>query len=148
MNSLQDVNHPSNRLITTSKPARIAGMVGSSNDDPPGAPQGANVVPLVPPMSRARATEIVREVVKAGRASIMVMHAGATKGAVPNSRQIDSVLRDGQILEDHVEFDGRSYYRFRMLRVCAGTSVEVEVALEALASLPRLFVTRAKGDAI
>ena len=73
------------------------------------------------------------------------MHSGASNRSGPNSRQIDSVLRDGQILDETVEFDGERYYRFDMLRVCAGASIEIEVALEANATLPRLFVIRAKG---
>lgn len=106
----------------------------------------SNVVPLVPPLSRARATEIVRDAVAAGRYSITMMHSADSFPPAVLSRQIDRVLRDGQILEETVEYDGKGYYQFRMLRVCAGMSVEIDVALEAMKTIPHLFVTRVRGD--
>lgn len=118
-------------------------MVGDSiGRDPPG-PAG-KVLPFVPSLSRARATDMVRGAVTAGRWSIKV------QGSVPSvlSRQIERVVSDGQILEEIVEFDGKEFYQFRMLRVCAGVSVEIEVALEAKTTLPHLFVNIARGEQI
>ena len=141
-----------NSLICHSKPARIAGMIENDGDGDQPTDEGStahNVIPLVPPLSRARATEMVRDVVKAGRWRMTMMSSEAERGnAWVNARQIEFALRDGQILDEKVEFDGGKYYRFQMLRVCAGGSVVIEVALEALATLPCLFVTKAKGDQI
>ena len=105
-------------------------------------PQKVSLLPL----PRARATAIVREVVEAGRWSLITQ--GLPQGK--NSRQvflreIENVLKDGQMIEDSAEADEHDCFRFSMVRVCAGASVTVDVALEGAKALPNLYVLRATG---
>jgi hypothetical protein len=105
-------------------------------------PQNVSLMPL----PRARATAIVREVVEAGRWSLITQ--GTRQGQ--NSRQVflrevENVLKDGQMIDDVAEADEHNCYRFEMVRVCAGVSVTIDVALEGDSTLPNLFVLRATG---
>lgn len=107
----------------------------------------SNVTPL--PLTRARATELVREIERAGRWSIVIQKelAPGYKWLV-NMRQIDLCLKEGWILDDHAKLDEKGNWRFDIGRVCAGVDVVITVAVERTASDPRLFVLAIRGDVI
>ena len=58
------------------------------------------------------------------------------------------VLRDGQVVDELVHGDEHDCFRFEMFRVCAGTSVVIDVALEGKSSLPNLRVIRVRAEGI
>jgi hypothetical protein len=96
------------------------------------------------PIAKARAKDMVRDILDAGRRSIVTQGSGGRQRIT--SRQIDTVLRTGWIEQDHVHADEHGNYRFEMVGFCAGAGVRLEVAMEAAPALPRLFVIRAQGD--
>jgi hypothetical protein len=120
----------------------------AEHDDPP-APLAttSNVVPL--PLSRARATEIVKEIAKTDRWSINIPYSPKQIWRqLVNRRQVELCLLEGWILEDHARLDEHDNWRFSIARVCAGLNVVIEVALQRSPVLPRLYVIAIKGDQI
>jgi len=108
----------------------------------------SNIVRL--PLTRARATEIVREIVEdSQRWAITVTYAHSQNWRERvNRRQIQFCLREGYVLEETATLDKFGNWRFHMARVCAGLNIEIEVALESQGPKPRLFVLRIQGDEI
>jgi hypothetical protein len=107
---------------------------------------GAKVIAM--PLPRARAGDLVRGIVDAGRWSITVQRIGLGPKATLVSRHIEAVLQGGWIEDEHAEVDEHGNYRFRMVRLVAGLSVRIEVAMQAAAALPRLFVIGATGEGL
>lgn len=111
-------------------------------------PEDRKVVPL--PLTRAQATERVREIAKDSRRWAITMPYGkkeAWRRAV-NQRQVDLCLREGYVLDEHARLDEHGHWRFRIARVCAGLDIEIDVALEREGASPRLFVVGIRGDRI
>ncbi len=102
------------------------------------------------PLTKARATEIVREVAKdSSRWSINVPYKDTQRWrGLVNRRQVEWCLLDGYVREDKVALDEHGNWVFSIGRVCAGLDVVIEVTLEDGPALPRLFVTSIKGDEI
>jgi hypothetical protein len=102
------------------------------------------------PLTRARATEIVREIAKdSSRWSINVPYRDTQKWrGLVNRRQVEWCLLDGYVLQERAELDEHGNWRFNIARVCAGMNVVIEVALQNGPALPRLFVTGIQGDEI
>jgi hypothetical protein len=121
------------------EPAIIAGIM--TQTDP-------NVVPI--PLSRARATEVVREIAKdSARWSVHIQYPAIHDWRrIVNRRQIQACLLEGWVMEDRASIDEHGNWRFRIARVCAGLDVVIDVALERNANLPRLFVVGITGDEI
>ncbi len=108
----------------------------------------SDVVPL--PLTRARATEIVREIAKDSSRWSVTIRYGATQQwrALVNRRQVERCLLDGYIREEKAWLDEHDNWRFTIGRVCGGIGVVIEVALERSPALPKLFVVDIKGDEI
>lgn len=129
------------------KPARIAGIVTApiltsdtvSDLDP-------KVILL--PLTRERATELVRDIEKADRwiSTVKYEDKEAWRTAV-NRRQIGLCLREGYVLDDRATLDEHGYWRFQIAQVCSGLHVKLDVALERTPE-PRLFVVHITGDVI
>jgi hypothetical protein len=102
------------------------------------------------PLTRARATAIVREVAKdSGRWSINVKYEPTHEWRrLVNRRQVEACLEEGYVLDETVHLDEFGNWRFRIGRVCAGLDVTIEVAVENGPPLPRLYVVAIKGDQI
>ena len=116
-------------------------------DSADGASSGSNVVPL--PLTRARATDIVRQIAKTARWSVIVPYTPAQPWRqLVNRRQVALCLLEGYVLEEHTSLDEHGNWRFHIGRVCAGLNVVIEVALENTPALPRLFVIGIEGDQI
>ena len=110
-------------------------------------PRDARIAVL--PLTRSRATDIVREVARAGRWSINVQYRPTEEWRrLVNRRQIESCLLEGYVLDDKAELDDNDNWRFQIARVCGGLNVVVDVALQRSAALPRLYVIAIKGDQI
>lgn len=107
-----------------------------------------DVTPL--PLTRARATEIVRELARdSARWSINVSYAtNQNWRALVNRRQVERCLLDGYVLQERAQLDEYDNWRFSIGRVCAGVNVVIEVALERKVAIPKLFVIGIKGDEI
>lgn len=125
-------------MIRAPEPARIAGIV--SEHDP------HNVVQL--PLTRERTTEIVREIARAERWSVnMDYDADQQYRRTLNRRQVDRCLREGYVLDDHAKLDSNGNWRTRIVQVCSGVHVTIDVAIEP-GPVPRLFVVAIRGDVI
>jgi hypothetical protein len=107
-----------------------------------------DVIPL--PLSRSRATEIVREIAKnSDRWSINVQYEPTQAWRMlVNRRQVELCLLEGYILDDRATLDAYDNWRFKIARVCGGLNVVIEVALQRTQVMPRLFVIAIKGDQI
>jgi hypothetical protein len=107
-----------------------------------------DVIPM--PLTRSRATEIVREIaLDSKRWTITVQYKDTQKWrGLVNRRQVEWCLQDGYVLEDKIPLHESGYWVFTLGRVCAGLDVVVEVAVENGPPLPKLFVTRITGDEI
>lgn len=108
----------------------------------------AKVVRL--PLSRERITDLVREIVEAGRVVIAV---DVTDGKSPfrlgiTTRTVDLCLREGYVIDEHARADEFGNWRIQIGRVCAGLDVLIDVAVEDKMLAPRLFVTAIRGDVI
>lgn len=108
----------------------------------------SNVVPIPP--RRERLTEIVREIGAAeeGRLFLLVQpdgSKGVTWNYLVNRRQVALCLREGYVLDEYATKDEHGYWRFRIVRVCAGLHVTLEVALEPDTELPKLYVVTLNG---
>jgi len=102
------------------------------------------------PLTRARATEIVREIVEDSRRwtiTVTYEHNQNWRERV-NRRQIQFCLREGYVLEETATLDEFGNWRFHIARVCAGLNIEIEVALESQGLKPRLFILEIQGDEI
>lgn len=102
------------------------------------------------PLTRTRATEIVREIVEDSQRwaiTVTYAHNQNWRGRV-NRRQIQFCLREGYVLEETASLDEFGNWRFHIARVCAGLNIEIEVALESQGPKPRLFVLKIQGDEI
>lgn len=108
------------------------------------------VIPLQLPLTRERATEIVRDIAQdSKRWSILIDYkvSESWRGLV-NRRQIGLCLKEGYVLENKADKDEHGYWRFKIARVCAGMNVVIDVALEAEGSRPHLRVLAIDGDRI
>jgi hypothetical protein len=102
------------------------------------------------PLTRARATKIVREIVEdSQRWAITVPYThNQNWRELVNRRQIQFCLREGYVLEETATLDEFGNWRFHIARVCADLNIEIEVALESKGPQPRLFVLEIQGDEI
>jgi hypothetical protein len=125
-------------LRPAQKPARIAGVVAKN----------PKVTRL--PLTRAQATEIVREISgDSTRWAVMVQYKNnADWHKVVNRRQIELCLREGYILVERASMDENNNWRFSIARVCGGLNVVIDVALEGNSKLPKLYVLKVNGDEI
>lgn len=108
-----------------------------------------NVTPM--PLSRARLTEIVREIAASQppRWSIVVQYDANTDWRrVVNSRQVLLCLEEGWVLEEHATLDEHGNWEFQIARVCAGLDVVITCVLERAPAIPHLFVREIRGDKI
>lgn len=95
------------------------------------------------PLSRERATEVVRHVAKDSSRWVLLKPYSAQEDwrRTVNARQVQRCLADGYVLDDRATLDEHSQWRFRIARVCAGVNVVLDVALESeTVKKPRLFV--------
>jgi hypothetical protein len=103
------------------------------------------------PLTRARVTEIVREIAKADppRWSIVIGYdANADWRKLVNSRQVLLCLEEGYVLDERARLDEHGNWEFEIARVCAGLNVVITCVLENGPSIPHLFVRKIKGDQI
>lgn len=102
------------------------------------------------PLSRSRATEIVREIAKTSvRWSINIPYKPTEEWRrLVNRRQVELCLQEGYVLDERATLDEHDNWRFKMARVCGGLSVVIDVALERAPVVPKLFVVAIKGDQI
>jgi hypothetical protein len=119
------------------EPAIIAGM---SEKIP------ADVIQMPP--TRARLTEIVREIAKSKppRWSVVTQYdAKADWRRVVNLRQVLLCLEEGYVLEERARLDVHKNWEFQIARVCAGLDVVITCVLEREPAIPRLFVRKIEG---
>jgi len=115
--------------------------------EPPESAASGEVVPL--PLTRSRATEIVKEIAKTDRWSINIKYEPTqTWRRLVNRRQVELCLLEGYILDERAALDEYGNWRFEIARVCAGLHVVIDVALQRAPVLPKLFVVGIKGDQI
>lgn len=118
----------------------------AQNPDDPDS--GSKVVPL--PLSRERATEIIREIARDSRRwSIVIPYKDPDlwRGFV-NRRHIERILREGYVLQEHAELDDKGNWTCQIARVCAGMNVVIDVAFESEGRRPSLFVLKINGSRI
>jgi hypothetical protein len=108
----------------------------------------SNIVRL--PLTRVRATEIVRELVEESHRWAIIVPYVNNQGwrRLVNRRQVQFCLREGYVLEEFATLDEFGNWRFHMARVCSGLNIEIEVALESQGSFPGLFVLNIQGDEV
>lgn len=101
------------------------------------------------PLTRERASDLVKEIVKAGRWSFPSHEqlAHGWKWLVTNG-QVRQCLTDGYILDDRAKLDKYGNWTFRIGRVCAGMNVVITVAIERETEAPNLYVTEITGNTI
>lgn len=106
------------------------------------------VVPL--PLTKARATEIVRSIAKDSRRWVVTVQYRDDQEwrNLVNRRQIELCLKEGYVLEKKIGQDEHGNWRFRIARVCAGQNVVLDVAIESEGALPNLYVLGITGDSI
>jgi len=102
------------------------------------------------PLTRARATEIIREIAKdSQRWTITIAYSqNLNWRKLVNRRQIQFCLHEGYVLEETATLDEFGNWRFHIARVCAGLNIKIEVALESQGRQPRLYVLEIQGDEI
>jgi hypothetical protein len=98
------------------------------------------------PLSRERATEVVRDIAKDSSRWVMLREYSAQEDwrKRVNARQVQLCLAEGYVLDDRATMDEHGHWRFRIARVCAGVNVVLDLALESeTVRRPKLFVLSA-----